>query len=147
LALVVGIALVAASAPAQEPDPAPVKARVREFVKVLSGRDAGAVAALWTPMGEYTSGSVTVRGRDNIRKAYAEHLKKKAAGTITVADETVRFLSDSVAVYECDFLVERENPADSVRSKASMLFVRADGQWQIGLLRETPEGPALAELA
>lgn len=96
-ALVVSLTFVAASAPAREPDPSPVKARVQEFVTALSGRDAATVAAFWTPTGEYTQGVVTIRGRDNIRKAYAEHIRKKPAGTITVTDDTVRFLSDAVA--------------------------------------------------
>src|SRR5262245_61949809 len=113
LALAVSVAFVATSATAQEPDPAPVKARVQEFIKALSDRDADAVAAFWTPMGEYVQGAVTVRGRDNIRKAYAEHLKKKQAGKITITDDAVRFLSDSVAVHEGTFVVERDNPADS----------------------------------
>ena len=147
LALVVGVTFVATSAPAQEPDPAPVKARVQEFAKALAGQDAATVAAFWTPLGEYTHGAVTIRGRDNIRKAYTEHMKKKPAGKVTTADETVRFLSDSVAVCETTFVIDRDNPADSVRSKASALFVKADGQWSLGLLRETSEGPALAELA
>lgn len=147
LALAVSLVSVAASAPALEPDPAPVKARVREFAQALSGTDADTLAAFWTPTGEYTQGSVTVRGRDNIRKAYAEHLKKKQAGKVTIADETVRFLSDAVAVHEGAFVIERDNPADSVRSKVSALCVKADGRWHFGLLRETPDGPALAELA
>ena len=145
-AMVVGAVLVSGAAQAQ--DPAAIRSRGQEFVKALAAGDAGAVAAFWTPTGEYVQGGDTVRGRDNIRKAYAEHFtKKKPAGRLVVNDDEVRFLSDTVAVHEGTFTIERDNPAESVRSKFSILYVNADGKWHIGMLREEPEGPAVAELA
>ncbi len=140
-----GVAL--ASGLAHAADPAPVRSRAQEFIKALSAGDADAVAAFWTPSGEYARESISIRGRDNIRKAYAEHFKKKPAGRLTIQDDSVRFLSDAVAVHEGTFLVERDNPADSARSKFSALFVNTDGKWHLGMLREESEGPALTELA
>jgi uncharacterized protein (TIGR02246 family) len=141
----VGVTLGSGSAAAQ--DAAPIKARAQDLVKALTDADAEAVAAIWTPSGEYAREKATVRGRDNIRKAYAEHLKKKPAGKLKIMDDKVRFLADTVAVYEGTFFVERDNPADDVRSKFSALFVNADAKWQLAMLREESEGPALAELA
>jgi uncharacterized protein (TIGR02246 family) len=141
----VGATLASGAEPAQ--DPAPIKARAQEFVKALTDADAEAVAAFWTPSGEYVREKVTIRGRDNIRKAFAEHFKKKPAGKLTIVDDTVRFLADTVAVHEGTFFVERDNPADDVRSKFSALFVHADAKWHLAMLREESEGPALAELA
>jgi uncharacterized protein (TIGR02246 family) len=141
----VGVTLAWGSAAAQ--DPAPIKARAQDLVKALTDADAEAVAALWTPSGEYAREKATIRGRDNIRKAFAEHFKKKPAGKLKIAGDTVRFLADTVAVYEGTFFVERDNPADDVRSKFSALFANADGKWHLAMLREDSEGPALAELA
>lgn len=145
-AMAVSGTLITGTAHAQ--DPAEIRSRARELVKALSAGDAEAVAAFWTPSGEYVRESVTIRGRDNVRKAYAEHFKKKKpAGRLVVNDDDVRFLSDAVAVHEGTFTVERDNPADSVRSKFSVLYAKSDGKWYVGMLREEPEGPAVAELA
>jgi uncharacterized protein (TIGR02246 family) len=145
VAALAGVTLAAGSAPAQ--DPAPIKARTQDFVKALSDGDAEAVAACWTPSGEYVREKATIKGRDNIRKAYAEHFKKKPTGKLKIVDEKVRFLADTVAVFEGTFVVERDNPADDVRSKFSALFVNADAKWLLAMLREESDSASLAELA
>jgi uncharacterized protein (TIGR02246 family) len=145
VAMVIGITFASGSAPAQ--DPAVIRSRAQELVKTLSDGNAEAVAAFWTPSGEYSRGTVTIRGRDNIQKAYAEHFKKKPNGRLTIQDDSIRFLSDAVAMHEGTFVAERENPADSVRSKFSALLVNTDGKWYLGLLREESEGPTVAELS
>ena len=71
VAALAAVTLAAGSAAAQ--DPAPIKARAQDFVKALSDGNAEAVAACWTPSGEYVREKATIKGRDNIRKAYAEH--------------------------------------------------------------------------
>jgi uncharacterized protein (TIGR02246 family) len=145
VAALAAVTLAAGSAAAQ--DPAPIKARAQDFVKALSDGNAEAVAACWTPSGEYVREKATIKGRDNIRKAYAEHFKKKPAGKLKIVDDKVRFLADTVAVFEGTFFVERDNPADDVRSKFSALFVNADAKWLLAMLREESDGPSLAELA
>jgi uncharacterized protein (TIGR02246 family) len=128
-------------------DQAAVRARTQEFLKALAKADPKEVAAFWTKTGEYAHEELTIRGRANIEKAYAEHLKKKQPGTVTVEGESIRFLSEDTAVQEGVFVVKRPNPAESTRNSFSALFVRSGGQWYFGLLRETPEGPSLQELA
>lgn len=143
--LLLGTVLASGAAGAE--DPAVIRSRAQEFIKALSTGDPDGVAACWTPSGEYVREAITIRGRDNIRKAYAEHFKKKPSGQLSIKDDTVRFLSDTVAVQEGDFVVERDNPADSVRTKFSALYVKTDSNWYLGMLREEPEGPSLTELA
>ena len=129
-------------------DRAAVRARTQEFLKALAKGDAGEVAGFWTATGEYArGGDLTIRGRANIEKAYAEHLKKKRPGTVTVENESVRFLSDDTGVLEGLFVVKRPNPAQTTRSQFSALFVRSGGKWYFGLLRESPEATSLQELA
>jgi uncharacterized protein (TIGR02246 family) len=133
-------------AAASAQDTAAIQSRNQAFIKALSAGNAAAVAEFWTSTGEYTRGGATIRGRDNILKAYAEHFKTKPTGQLVAEDSAIRFLSEGVAVQEGAFAVERENPADSLRSRFSALYVKVDGQWLFGLLREEPEGPSLAEL-
>ena len=90
---------------------------------------------------------LTIRGRANIEKAYAEHFKTVKPGTVELQGESVRFLSDDTAIQEGTFLVKRPNPAEETRSRFSAMYVRVKGQWYLGLLREWAEGPSLQELA
>jgi uncharacterized protein (TIGR02246 family) len=150
--LLLGLALPPVAAEDQESDRAADRAAVRdrtqEFLKALAKGDAKKVAAFWTATGEYARGSdLTIRGQANIEKAYAQHLKKKQPGTVTVEGESTRFLSDDTAVQQGVFVVKGPNPAESTRSQFSALFVRSGGKWYFGLLRESPEAASLQELA
>lgn len=133
--------------PDRAADRAAVRGRTQEFLKALAQGDAKEVAAFWTTTGEYLRGDLTIRGRSNIEKAFAEHLKKKQTGTVTVEGESTRFLSDDTAVQEGVFVVKRPNPAETTRSEFSAFFVRSGGKWYFGQLRESPEATSLQELA
>jgi uncharacterized protein (TIGR02246 family) len=134
--------------PDRADDQAAVRKRTEALILALAKGDAREVAAFWTATGEYMRGDdLTIRGRSNIEKAYAEHFKARKPGVIELQSESVRFLSDDTAVQEGTFLVKRPNPADETRSRFSALFAREKGQWYFALLREWPEGPSLQELA
>jgi uncharacterized protein (TIGR02246 family) len=150
--LLLGLSLPPARCDDKEPeraaDAAAVRARTQEFLKALAKGDAREVAYFWTNTGEYVrDGDVTIRGRDNIEKAYAEHLKTKKPGTVTIEGESIRFLSEDTGVQEGVFVVKRPNPAETTRNRFSALVVRSGGKWYFGLLRELPEAPSLQELA
>jgi len=149
--LLLGLALPPARGDDGEPDRAAdraaVRARMQEFLEAVAKREARAVAAFWTATGEYLRGDLTIRGRANVEKAFAEHFKKKQPGAATVEGESIRFLSEDTAVQEGVFVVKRPNPAETTRSQVSVLFVRSGGKWHFGLLRESPEEPSLQELA
>jgi uncharacterized protein (TIGR02246 family) len=133
--------------PDRADDQAAVRKRTEALIQALAKGDAREVAAFWTATGEYMRGDeLSIRGRSNIEKAYAEHFKTRKPGVIELQSESVRFLSDDTAVQEGSFLVKRPNPADETRSRFSALFVREKGQWSFALLREWPEGPSLQEL-
>jgi uncharacterized protein (TIGR02246 family) len=133
--------------PDRPADKAAVRQRTEEFLKAVAKGDARELAAFWTPIGEYVHGELTIRGRANIEKAYAEHLKKKQPGTIILDGESVRFLSDDTAMQEGVFVVKRSNPAETTRSHFKALLVRSGGKWYFGLLHESPEETSLHELA
>jgi uncharacterized protein (TIGR02246 family) len=154
---VVGAALLLAFAltPVRGDDPEPdraadqaaVRARTREFLDALAKGDAREMASFWTASGEYLRGDMTIRGRSNIEKAYAEHFKKKQPGSVTIDEESIRFLADDTAVQEGVFVVKRTNPAESMRSDFSALYVRSGGKWFLAQLRESADAPSLHDLA
>src|SRR5262249_43592388 len=135
----------AAGDPTKKPEPTAgqdaVKARTRALLDALGKGDARELSAFWTPTGEYHREELTVRGRANLEKAYTEALKKKTVRTLVVEGDTVRFLADDAAIHEGTFLDRRPNPAERSHTRFSALYLRVNGQWQIGLLRETPLGP------
>jgi uncharacterized protein (TIGR02246 family) len=149
--LLLGLALPPARGDDEEPDraadKAAVRARTQEFLKALAKGDAKEVAGFWTATGEYARGEMTIRGRTNIEKAYAEHLQKKQPGAVAVEGESIRFLSDDTAVQEGVFVRKRPNPAETTRNHFSALLVRSGGKWYFGLVRESPETPSLQDLA
>jgi uncharacterized protein (TIGR02246 family) len=129
-------------------DRAALRKRTEEILKVAAKADAKELAGFWTETGEYVRGDdLTIRGRANIEKAYAERFKAKKPTAVDLHGESVRFLSEDTAIQEGTFLVKRPNPAEETRSRFSALFVRVKGQWYLGLLREWAEGPSLMELA
>jgi uncharacterized protein (TIGR02246 family) len=129
-------------------DRAALRKRTEEVLKAADRADAKELAAFWTETGEYMRGDdLTIRGRANIEKAYAERFKAKKPGTVELYGDSVRFLSDDTAILEGTFLAKRPSPAEETRSRFSALFVRVKGQWYLGLLREWAEGPSLQELA
>jgi uncharacterized protein (TIGR02246 family) len=137
-----------AAKPERAEDRAALRKRTEEILKAADKADAKQLAAFWTETGEYVRGDdLTIRGRANIEKAYAERFKAKKPATVELHGDTVRFLSEDTAIQEGTFLVKRPNPADESRSRFSALFVREKGQWYLGLLREWAEGPSIQELA
>jgi hypothetical protein len=129
-------------------DRAALRKRTEDLLKAASKANAKELAAFWTETGEYQRGDdLTIRGRANIEKAYAESFKAKKPGTVELQDTSLRFLSDDTAIEEGTFLVKRPNPAEETRSRFSALLVREKGEWYLGLLREWTEGPSLQELA
>jgi uncharacterized protein (TIGR02246 family) len=124
-----------------------IKARTHALMEAVSTGDAKALAEFWTPSGEYSREELTIRGRANIEKAYAAMFKdKKKARSLVVEDDTVRFLSDDAAIHEGTFLNKQTNPAEQGRSQFSALYLRVKGQWQLGLLRETPTESSARDL-
>src|SRR5262245_14169867 len=109
-------------------DQAAVKARTQALLKALGQGDAKELAAFWTPTGEYHREELTIRGRANIEKAYAEALKDKKPRQIEAQADTVRFLSDDTAIHDGTFVGKQANPAEQSRSHFSALYVRVKGQ-------------------
>src|SRR5262245_37834374 len=111
--------------PDRAEDRAALRKRTEEILKAASRKDARELAAFWTETGEYMRGDdLTIRGRTNIEKAYAEHFKSKKPGEVELQGESVRFLADDTAIQEGTFRVKRPNPAEETRSRFSALYVR-----------------------
>src|SRR5262245_45588128 len=136
-----------ADEPARAEDKTAIEKRTQALLAALEKGDAKEVVAFWTPEGEYLgSEGQTIRGRENLEKAYKAFLEKNPRKGITAQDQSVRFLSKDTAIEEGHFRVKGKTPAERSTLRYSALYIRDNGQWYLGLLREWSDGPSLKEL-
>jgi len=142
-----------ASAPKQaEGDPqaadrAAIRKLMQGFLQAYEKGDARALAAHWTPQGEYISDDGTIiRGRAALEKAYTAAFTRNKSNKLDIDHGSLRFPSKDTAIEEGHFTVRRGKEGPTT-SRYSLLLVREDGKWQLAVVREWPgEGIALRDL-
>src|SRR5262249_17726974 len=120
-------------------DRAAIRKATQSFIKAFESGDARAVAAHWTPQGEYISDEgVTYRGGAALEKAYREFFADTKGRQVEVEVESLRFLSRDTAVEEGYMKVRRGKNGERTASRYSVLHVREDGKWRMAVVREWP---------
>ncbi len=126
-----------------------VRAAGESFVKAYTSGDAKAMASHWTENGEYhADDGTTLRGRENIQKAYAKLFAKKKKEKVRAEIEvtSIRFPSKDTAVEEGYFKV-RVGKEAATSHKYTVLHAREGGKWLMAIVREFPgEGVSLRDL-
>src|SRR5262245_50015554 len=85
-------------------DRAGVQKALDSFTAAFGKGDGKAVAAHWTPDGEYISDEgTTIRGRAALEKDYADFFAKNPENALEVEVDTIRFPSRDTAVVEGHF--------------------------------------------
>lgn len=117
-------------------DEAAIRAVAQSFAKAFEKGDANAFAALWSASGEYVDDTGTViHGRPALKKAYGDFFAKRTKLTAESKTEKIRFLGKDTAIEDGTFTVKAEGaPANTNRYSA--LYVREDGKWLLGMLKE-----------
>jgi uncharacterized protein (TIGR02246 family) len=151
--------LLASAAPAaekksgQEADVAAIRAAVDSYIAAYNRGDAAAVAAHWSPTGQWTSpAGESVQGPKAIEKELRAWFATNKGVRIEVIDPKVRLVTADVALEEGR---AREIHPDEAPSDSSYLavHVKKDGHWKLDSIHETelPAEPAttspLQELA
>jgi uncharacterized protein (TIGR02246 family) len=129
-------------------DRAAIQASVETFAKAFESGDAKALAAHWTPEGEYQNESgVNLRGRDALESSFAEFFAKAPDAKAEVHRESLRFLSSDSAIAEGKVAVRRGAAEPERSAHYSALFVRDGGRWRIAQLREVSlDDPTMEDL-
>jgi uncharacterized protein (TIGR02246 family) len=124
-------------------DIAAVRKSAEAFTKAFNSGDAKAVAAFWTPDGEYTSPEGDkLRGRAAIEKAYGEYFKNSGKAQVEVKIETLRMLGKYTALEEGTLTLKHpDDPAPGV-SRYSVLHVLTDDGWRMATVQEWVPDPA-----
>jgi uncharacterized protein (TIGR02246 family) len=124
-----------------------IRAMMKEFVVAFQNGDAAAAAAFMTVEAEIiTDEGGTLKGRDAIKKAYAEHFAKTSRPKVTLDIDSVRFTSRDTAIEDGEMAVSHDSESP-VKHRYQILYAREDGKWLISLVKEWPpvESP-LSEL-
>ena len=147
--LVCGLATVLATdymtaddSPAARSADAELRAQAADFCKAFNQGDAVAAAAFYSERSEYTSDAgISLRGRSEIEKAYAEHFKANPGDTIVIEIDSIRYPSPSMAIEEGTIETRRAISAalpNSTRYRA--IHVRENGKWLTALTSEWGAG-------
>jgi uncharacterized protein (TIGR02246 family) len=123
--------------PQREADRQAIAALTRDMTQAFDRRDAAAIAARWTPDGEFIhNDGAAIRGRAAIQQAYAAFFQTlKGQPKLEVQAENLRFLAADTAVLE---VALRLKDADDVvaAGRQQTLLVRAGGRWKAAIVRE-----------
>jgi uncharacterized protein (TIGR02246 family) len=131
------------------PDEAAIRKTAADFIKAFNAADANAVAAFWTKEGEYLQANGDeLKGRDAIRKDFAEFFKDNPKATIEINIQSIRFLGKYTALEEGTTRVRTPGDKTPSESSYSVLHVRDDDGWHMASLREwVPDATPSASLA
>jgi len=132
-----------AAAPEREADDKAIRQSAQTFKEVFNKGDARAVAALWTPEGEYIDEAGTVfSGRAAIEKEYGGFFKEHPGSKIQITIDSIRFLGPNLAFEEGETrLVEPPPAGASSHSHYTVLHTKQDGNWMMASVKDLESEP------
>jgi uncharacterized protein (TIGR02246 family) len=122
-----------AQATSLSPEQKAIEATAKTFVTAYDAGDAKAVAALWTPDGEYRLGGQTVKGRAEIQKLYEEHFRANPGSKMQVKIEAVRSLAPNIILEEGVATVV----GTATASAYTAVHTKVDGKWLMASVHES----------
>jgi uncharacterized protein (TIGR02246 family) len=132
-------------APARRGNPeaeAAIQKQAEAFVDAFHKGDAQAVAACWTPDGEYTDETGRkLTGREAIEKAFTEFFAKYKGLKVGITSESLEFVTPDVAIEEG---VSEVFPADGgppSRARFRNVHAKKDGRWLLSNVKESAYTP------
>jgi uncharacterized protein (TIGR02246 family) len=135
----------AAAQPPKNANPADEKALLENaeaFVAAFNKGDARALAAFWTPEGDFTDqlGHKLV-GREAIEKSFAELFGDNKGIQLRIDITGLRFVTPEVAVEDGTLAVIHPDGSAPTRARYTNVHVRKDGKWYLESVRAAPFTP------
>jgi uncharacterized protein (TIGR02246 family) len=109
-----------------------------QYVKAFNAGDAKALAAFWTPDGEFVDAEgKSFTGRSAIAKEFAAFFAESKGVTLEVRTNSIRFVSPGVALESGTSRVARASDGEAHVTAYYIVHTRRDGQWQLASVRES----------
>ena len=115
-----------------------IQKEVAAAVVAFNKRDAKASAAFWTKDGEYVdeSGQAVV-GRVAIEAYFTEIFTARPESKLQLVTDSIRLVSDSVAIEDGQSIVEPSPNAPAEVSKYTAVHVKVEGKWLLASVRDS----------
>src|SRR5262249_43815927 len=112
------------------------------FVEAFHKGDAKAVAAFWTPDGDYTDRTGKhMNGRDAIEKAFKSLFAEHKGLKVRIDSMALNFLTADVAIEDGSSEGITAHGAPPSRVRYTIVHVKKDGKWLVGSARDAPYAP------
>jgi uncharacterized protein (TIGR02246 family) len=137
--LSLGCLPVAIAAPAGDPaDLIQIAAVGEAYVKAFEKGDAKAIAAFWTPDGDYVEQTGKVfKGREAIEGAFKPFFAANKGASLRIDSESISFPGDGVAIEDGSTSVIFADGTLPARGQFTNVFVKQDGKWLLASVRES----------
>lgn len=126
-----GTSAFAADSPDGSPqDKAAIARNAEAFVAAFHKGDAPALAAFWTPDGDYTTvAGRRLKGRDEIEKSYRSFFSEHQNLKVRIESESLRFIAPDVAIEEGTSEVFSPDGGPPSRARFKNIHVRKNDRW------------------
>jgi len=134
-----GCLVTAIASPAGDPaDLAQIAAVGEAYVKAFEKGDAKAIAAFWTPDGDYVEQTGKVfKGSEAIEAAFKPFFAANKGAKLRIDSESINFPSDGIAVEDGSTAVFFADGTLPARGQFTNVFVKRDGRWLLASVRES----------
>jgi uncharacterized protein (TIGR02246 family) len=108
------------------------------YMAAFNQGDAKALAALWTPHGDYVGPrGELIKGRDEIQKRFEAFFAVNREARIRIRITSVRFVGPDVAVMDGTAEVTPPLQGPPAEARATIILVKRADQWMIESARDT----------
>ncbi len=112
------------------------------FIEAFNKGNAKALAAFWTPDGDYTKESGhCLKGRETLEKAFRSFFEENKGLTLRIESESLRFVTPEVAIEDGTTLDLDSSGSPSRHARYTIVHVKKDGKWFLSSVREAPFVP------
>jgi uncharacterized protein (TIGR02246 family) len=116
--------------------------RIQHAFAVFHKGDARALAAFWTPNGDYTDESGRhLKGREAIEKAFEQYFAENKGLKVRIESQSLRFVTPDVALEEGVTEVIAPKGGPPSRDRYSIVHVKREGHWLLGSVHEAAYVP------
>jgi uncharacterized protein (TIGR02246 family) len=137
LVVLVGLSAWAADRKGNETEEKGLRKRAEEFIAAFNSGDAAAMAAFWTPDGDYVDQAGTIlSGRKAIEAAFQKQFAANKGGKLRINLTALRFVKPDLAIEDGTTEVVYPDDAPPIATRYTAVHVKQDGQWYLASVRD-----------